>query len=315
MMEAKERIKMIMINYIWMCLIFGTTFLAIKIGVNEGMPPFLSAGLRFTIAGMILFGWMCWKGKAKATLVFRKEIFVTAIGLTFSCFAALYWAEQYISSGMAAVLSATGPIMIMLIQILFYRQRATLISMIGCGIGLIGVILLVWPSFLTKGTPFVLMGCLVMLIGELLYAISVVYSKKVMKNLGDTSPIALNAAQMLVGGVLLLLLSVCTEPTNLESFGSTKSIGSMLYLIIVGSMVGHSLFYWLITKTNPVFPSTWLYVSPLIAVLIGMTLYGEKVEWISWIGIFIVLVGIVLTNGELLKTMFKKQKQIVINET
>lgn len=302
---------MIIGNYIWMCLIFGTTFLAIKIGIDEGMPPFFSAGLRFTIAGMILFGWMCWKRKAKVSLVFRKEIFVTALGLTFGNFAALYWAEQYISSGMAAVLTATGPMMIILIQVLFYRQRTTLLSMIGCVIGLIGVILLVWPHFFTKGTTFLLVGCLVILIGEMFYAISVVYSKQVMKNLGDISPIALNAAQMLIGGVLLLLLSVCTEPINFDYFGSVKSIGSMLYLIIVGSMVGHSLFYWLVTKTNPVFPSTWLYVSPLIAVLIGMVFYGEKIELISWLGIFTVLAGIILTNAEFLQTILRKRKSTV----
>ncbi|WP_025681472.1 EamA family transporter, partial [Paenibacillus massiliensis] len=102
---------MIAVGYIVMCLVFGTTFLAIKIGVEAGLPPFLSAGLRFLVAGILMYTWMKLRGKAQWSLLLRKEMLLTGLGLTFGTFAALYWAEQYVSSGIGAILSATGPLM------------------------------------------------------------------------------------------------------------------------------------------------------------------------------------------------------------
>lgn len=87
----------------------------------------------------------------------------------------------------------------------------------------------------------------------------------------EVSPIALNAAQMMYGGVLLFILSLATENVHPEFLLSYETAGSLLYLIVIGSMVGHSLFYWLVAKTNPVFPSTWLYISPPIAVGVGFS--------------------------------------------
>lgn len=81
---------MILVNYMFMCLIFGTTFLAIKIGIDEGMSPFFSAGVRFFIAGLLLFLFMVMKGKAKMRLLLQKEMFITSVGLTFGTFAPLY---------------------------------------------------------------------------------------------------------------------------------------------------------------------------------------------------------------------------------
>lgn len=114
---------MVGIAFTVMCLIFGTTFLAIKIGVEAGMPPFLSAGLRFVIAGALMFAWMRMKGKVSWSLLFRKEMLLTGAGLTCGTFATLYWAEQHVSSGVGAILSATGPLMIMLMQTALLRQK------------------------------------------------------------------------------------------------------------------------------------------------------------------------------------------------
>ncbi len=152
---------MIMLAYTLVCLIFGTTFLAIKIGVDAGAPPFFSAGLRFFLAGAVLFLWMAVKGKASFSLLLRKEMLITGAALTFGTFSALYWAEQYVSSGLAAVLSATGPMMILLMQTAFLRQKAPSYSMYGCIIGFTGVLLLVLPSLVVDISPLWLIGCVV----------------------------------------------------------------------------------------------------------------------------------------------------------
>ncbi|WP_379154723.1 DMT family transporter [Paenibacillus sp. sgz5001063] len=300
---------MIMLAYSLVCLIFGTTFLAIKIGVDAGMPPFFSAGLRFFVAGAVLFLFMTWKGKASFTLLLRKEMLFTGAALTFGTFSALYWAEQYVSSGLAAVLSATGPMMILLMQATLLRQKAPSYSLIGCIIGFTGVLLLVLPSLAIDVSPLWLTGCAVVLIGEICYAAGAIYSKKVTRTFSDESPVALNAAQMMYGGVLLFLLSLFTEKVHPEVLLSFRTAGSLLYLTAIGSMVGHTLFYWLVARTNPVFPSTWLYISPPIAVGVGFIFYGESVTWITLLGVFTIIAGTVLVNAVALKQLLFKPKR------
>lgn len=299
---------MILFAYALVCLIFGTTFLAIKIGVDAGAPPFFSAGLRFFVAGAVLFLWMVWKRKASFSLLLRKEMLFTGSALTFGTFAGLYWAEQYVSSGLAAVLSATGPIMILLLQTSILRQKAPAISLYGCIIGLTGVLLLVLPNLVVDISPLWLIGCAAVLIGECCYAVGAIYSKKVINSMPEVSPIALNAAQMMYGGVLLFILSLTTENVHPEFLLSYETAGSLLYLIVIGSMVGHSLFYWLVAKTNPVFPSTWLYISPPIAVGVGFFFYNEAVNWVTILGVFTIIAGTILVNADALKQLMLKRR-------
>lgn len=292
---------MVFIGYAVMCLIFGTTFLAIKIGVDAGVPPFFSAGLRFFIAGFLLFGMMVIQGKTKVGLVFRKEMLITGIGLTFGTFATLYWAEQHVTSGTAAVLSATGPMMILIIQSIIMKKKAAARSFVGCLIGILGVFLLILPSFTFQMDAFWLLGCLLIVVGEVFYASGSLYSKYVIGKFAGTSPIALNAVQMMHGGILLMLLSYLTEDIRFQAMISPAAIGSCLYLIVFGSMVGHSLYYWLVSKTNPVFPSTWLFISPILAVLLGVVFYQESLTWVAGIGALTIILGTVIVHLETLK--------------
>ncbi|WP_151733089.1 DMT family transporter [Paenibacillus tengchongensis] len=300
---------MVMLAYSLVCLIFGTTFLAIKVGVDAGAPPFFSAALRFFLAGSLLFLWCLWKGKARLSLLWRRELLLTGALLTFGTFSTLYWAEQYVSSGLAAVLSATGPMMILLLQTSLLRQRPPRRSMLGCLIGFTGVLLLVLPSLVIDLSPLWLTGCAAVLVGECCYAAGTLYSKKVTTAFADLSPVALNAVQMMYGGALMFLLSFAAEKPDPSVFLSLPTAGSLLYLTVAGSMVGHTLFYWLVAKTNPVFPATWLYISPPIAVFVGFLFYGEPVTWITVLGVVTIIAGTVLVNLEALKQMLSKRKQ------
>ncbi|RAP25700.1 hypothetical protein C2W64_02412 [Brevibacillus laterosporus] len=302
---------MIILNYVGMCFIFGTTFLAIKVGMDAGAPPFFSAGMRFFLAGLILLVWMTSRGKAKWSLLWRKEMMLTGLGLTFGTFSTLYWAEQYVTSGIAAVLSATGPIMILLLQTFLLRNKTSRKALFGCFIGFAGVVLLVLPSISFEMNLLWISGCLLILLGELFYASGALYSKIVIQRFANTSPIALNAAQMMYGGAMLLVLSVLTEwrTANFHTMLTPEGIGSLLYLIVVGSMMGHTLFYWLVARTNPIFPSTWLYISPLLALGLGVYLYGEKVSHLTFLGVVTIIVGIVLVNIDTLRQLIRKPKE------
>lgn len=298
---------MIIFNYSLICLIFGTTFLAIRIGVDASVPPFFSAGLRFLAAGAILFLFMIWRGKANWRLLWRKEFAIIGACMTFGTFSALYWAEQFVESGIAAVLSATGPLIILVLQALVLRQRPSRITAIGCLVGFTGIVLIMLPSLtLSSGTKW-LIGCAAILVGELAYSVGTLYSKPVTQRYSKESPIAHNAVQMMYGGLLLLLLSAFTEHVRAESLFTWKGLGPLFYLIVIGSMVGHSLFYWLVSKTNPVFPSTWLYVSPIIALAIGALFYGESLTWLSLAGVLTVIIGTILANASSLGPLLRKR--------
>ncbi|GED70692.1 transporter [Brevibacillus reuszeri] len=304
---------MVLFNYIIMCLIFGTTFLAIKVGIDAGAPPFFSAGIRFFLAGVILFVFMVWRGKASLSLLLKKEMFLTGFALTFGVFATLYWAEQYLSSGIAAVLSATAPLMILLLQTTITRKSLPAISWIGCLVGLAGVILMLLPGLTITFSSVWLMGCATVLFGQVFYSVGTVYSRSVIQRFQDSSPIALNAAQMIYGGALLLILSLFTENVHVQSMGTPSAIISLVYLIFVGSMMGHTIFYWLVAKTNPVFPATWLYISPLIALSLGVMFYHEPLSVMSLVGGITIIIGIVLINLSNLKQLLVKKQNVMGN--
>jgi drug/metabolite transporter (DMT)-like permease len=310
MMEKRRSFFMVILNYFIMCLIFGTTFLAIKIGVDAGLPSFFSAGIRFFIAGILLYSFMVWKGKVPLKLVFRKEMLITGVCLTFGTFATLYWAEQYVTSGVAAVLSATGPMMILAINAILLKHKGSKISVLGCVLGIIGVTFLILPGLSFKMSYLWVLGCVVIVIGEAFYASGTIYARHVIGKFKTISPIALNAAQMLHGGLLLMILSFFTENIELKNFQSTASLSSLIYLIVFGSMVGHSLYYWLVSRTNPVFPSTWLYISPVIAVIIGVIFYNEYISWLTGVGVLSILIGSLLVNFETLQKLIKRKRNL-----
>ncbi|USG64159.1 EamA family transporter [Brevibacillus ruminantium] len=300
---------MVIINYAIMCLVFGTTFLTIKIGIDAGAPPFFSAGIRFFLAGLLLFVWMILKKRARVNLLIQKEMMITGLCLTFGTFSTLYWAEQYVTSGAAAILSATAPMMILLLQMIVMREQVARKALIGCLIGFLGVILLVFPQVTMTASLFWLLGSGAILIGQLFYSSGALYSKQVIRRFADSSPVALNAVQMMYGGAMLMILSFFTEPLHLSSMLTPKAIGSLLYLIIIGSMVGHTIFYWLVAKTNPVFPSTWLYLSPVIAMGLGALLYHETVTWFMALGAVTTIAGIVIVNFDSLRNLIKRQQR------
>lgn len=295
-----------------MCLIFGTTFLAIKIGVEAGMPPFLSAGLRFVIAGALMFVWMWMKGKVSLSLLFRKEMLLTGAGLTFGTFATLYWAEQHVSSGVGAILSATGPLMIMVMQTALLRQRTSARMIAGCLIGFTGVVLVVLPGVSLGADSLFMWGCIAVLVGEVCYSAGALYSKKVITQFREASPVAINAVQMMYGGVLLCGLSAVTESWSTSALDWAPAVSSLIYLTVIGSMVGHSLFYWIMSRTNPLFPATWLYISPPIAVGLGAVVYHEHVSWITWVGVVLVVLGLVAMNEKVTGWLKKGKRASVL---
>ncbi|PFK14704.1 EamA family transporter [Bacillus thuringiensis] len=297
---------MVIFNYILVCIIFGTTFLTIKIGIEAGAPPLFSAGIRFFLAGIILMIIFKLKRKEIMPHIFSKRIMYAGFCLTFMTFASLYWSEQYISSGLAAVLSATGPMMILLIQAKRNREKLQKEQLVALVIALIGVIFVSLPGMHQQVSFIWSIACIVLVIGELFYRIGSIRSKEILSDLSNVSPFLINGIQMFYGGILLLIASIIVEQPNVTVLTSWSVQWPILYLIFIGSIGGHGLYYWLLSKTNPVFPSTWLYVSPLIAIIVGYIVLGEPLNPTMGMGACLILIGVFLANRSTLRTYFKK---------
>ncbi|HDV8362558.1 MULTISPECIES: DMT family transporter [Bacillus] len=297
---------MIIFNYILVCIIFGTTFLTIKIGIEAGAPPLFSAGIRFFLAGIILMIIFKLKRKEIMPHIFSKRIMYAGFCLTFMTFTSLYWSEQYISSGLAAVLSATGPMMILLIQAKRNREKLQKEQLVALVIALIGVIFVSLPGMHQQVSFIWSIACIVLVIGELFYGIGSIRSKEILSDLSNVSPFLINGIQMFYGGILLLIASIIVEQPNVTVLTSWSVQWPILYLIFIGSIGGHGLYYWLLSKTNPVFPSTWLYVSPLIAIIVGYIILGEPLNPTMGMGACLILIGVFLANRSTLRTYFKK---------
>ncbi|MCC2447110.1 EamA family transporter [Bacillus cereus] len=297
---------MIIFNYILVCIIFGTTFLTIKIGIEAGAPPLFSAGIRFFLAGIILMIIFKLKRKEIMPHIFSKRIMYAGFCLTFMTFASLYWSEQYISSGLAAVLSATGPMMILLIQAKRNREKLQKEQLVALVIALAGVIFVSLPGMHQQVSFIWSIACIVLVIGELFYGIGSIRSKEILSDLSNVSPFLINGIQMFYGGILLLIASIIVEQPNVTVLTSWSVQWPILYLIFIGSIGGHGLYYWLLSKTNPVFPSTWLYVSPLIAIIVGYIILGEPLNPTMGMGACLILIGVFLANRSTLRTYFKK---------
>ncbi|MBA4494900.1 DMT family transporter [Paenactinomyces guangxiensis] len=282
--------------YIFMCLIFGTTFLAIKVGIQSGAAPFMYAGVRFAAAGvMILLYLIIRKISFPKELKSYLNLAFTGLCMTAIPFGALYWGEQYVSSGMAALLTATGPFMITAIQSVNEKRLPHFVQFAGLCAGLIGVYLVVLPHLEAGFSSVGLKGALAIVGSEFAFALGTIRSRKLLAR--GMTPLMLNGFQMFFGSLGLILASLLfeTNPFSLSG-GSGLAIGSLLYLILFGSIVAQGIYYWLVQRTNPVFPATWLYLSPLIALLVGFLFLNERVHWLGITGSLLILAGVFLTN-------------------
>lgn len=295
------------IVYCLMCLIFGTTFLAIKVGIDSGAPPFLFAGARFFFAGLIvLLAVKLLNGKIGVKANKLTDILLVGIFNTGIMFGCLYWGERYISSSIAALLAATQPMMIGIVEWFQGNRKSSLIK--GCGllISFSGVGIAVLPALGADMTKEAFLAVVVILTAEVGCVYGTMTAKKVLFN--GLNPFVLNGWQMLIGGITLVLLSSITEQAKVVI--NYNVFCSWAYLVVLGSLAGHGSYYWLVHRAGPLLPSTWTYVSPVIAQFIGYYVLAEYLSGYSFIGLSLVLWGVFLVSkAETIEIWFKKQLQ------
>lgn len=280
------------IVYVAVCLIFGTTFLAIKIGSNAGIPPFLAAGIRFTTAGTLLValrgGLFDRDTRPDLSFLWRVALLgVLIIGVTF---AATYWASGQIASGLVAQIQAVAPIVVAVLSTVLLRTRLRTEHVIGLAVGFGGSLFLIGAA---RGEgAAALAGAIAAFAAELSFGLGTIWYRHAFGDRHDSFKI--NGYSMLFGGVFLLLVALLTGQTTLPR--SPEAIGSLVYLIVFGSIGAHSMYLWLIANTSPLFASTWLFISPVIATLVGVVVLGEQVGLGNVAGALAVLGGVYLVQ-------------------
>jgi len=272
--------------------VWGSTFLAIRVGVRE-VPPFLLAGMRFLVAGILLYGWMRARGTPSPTMREWSSATLLAVLIFVMDYGLLFWAERRVPSGIAAVMMATIPVFIALSEIFILKaQRLTFRLGSALFVGIAGVTVLVSHTAGFGDAPIDSVGACALIVGAMSWSAATALTRKLPlpKDKAMSS-----GAQMLAGGVLLALTSALLGEFRGFDFQdvSGKAWLALTYLIVAGSIVGFTAYVWLIHHESPTKVGTYAYVNPVVAVLVGYFLGGEALGARTVIGTLLVLVSVV----------------------
>jgi drug/metabolite transporter (DMT)-like permease len=284
----KTLLAFAIIYFVW-----GSTFLAIRIGVHE-VPPLLFAAMRFFVAGFVLFGWMIARGEPSPTRRQWMSVLLLALLIFLIDYGLLFWAEQRVPSGVAAVMLATIPVFIALSEILFLRtQRLTVRLAFALLVGIGGVAVLMSHSLNLGGSPIDGPGAVALIIASISWSIATVLARKLPL---PPSKVMSSGAQMLAGGIMLTLAAAAFGEFH-NFHPSTVSSGawlSLIYLIIAGSIIGFTAYVWLIHHESPTKVGTYAYVNPVVAVVLGYFFGGEPLGLRTILGTMFVLISVLV---------------------
>lgn len=274
--------------------IWGSTFLAIRFAVQT-LPPLLTMGARHLTAGLLLFAWL---GVSRNWVQPEPRLWPAAFFSGACCFLGchglLAWAEMRLDSGLAALLSASLPIWMVLLATL-RRQESELNPRVlsGIALGFVGVAMLIPMNF--AGPQAEGLRALAVLAAEVLWAVGAIHAR----GLNSRVPASTFAAmQMISGGLLLVAVGMALGEGNRVHLASltARSVFSLVFLIVFGSLVAFSAYVWLLQVSSPAVVSTHSYVNPLVAVLLGWVFAQEAVTWRTALGTTVILVSVALVS-------------------
>ena len=284
----KPLLAFAIIYFVW-----GSTFLAIRVGVRE-VPPLILASMRFFAAGIALFLWMLLKGTPWPTRRQWLAASLLAVCIFVVDYGLLFWAEQRVPSGIAAVVLATIPVFMTLSEIFFLRtQRLTFRLSLALLVGIAGVSVLVSRSLGLGEVPIDPAGAAALVVAAMSWSLASALTRKL--PLPASKPMS-SGAQMLIGGILLALAAAAFgefRGFHLEAV-SRGAWFALVYLIVAGSIVGFTAYVWLIHHESPTKVGTYAYVNPVVAVTLGYFLGGETIGARTLLGTLLVLVSVIV---------------------
>lgn len=288
---TKESLK-IFFAYILLCFIWGSTWLAIRISL-ESFTPFLSGGLRFLIASIAIFIIMRLKGITLQKDKLSVKLYLQMGFLSFVIpFGLVYWAEQFVPSGLASVLFGVYPFFVAIFSyFMIPNEKIGIGKTVGMILGFLGIIIIFSDSFSFTLSDYLLGMCAVMLSG-IMQAYIAVTLKKYGKHL---NPLSMNFIPMLIAGITGTLIGLFAEDFSKVSI-EENGILAVLYLAIFGSVVTFTSFYWLMKRINVVILSLIAFITPIVALLLGWIFYNEVFTTHHLVGSALVLIGLLIAN-------------------
>jgi drug/metabolite transporter (DMT)-like permease len=306
----RSQLHVVLLAIMMLSLLWGSSFIAIKIIVDE-VQPLASFGMRFFIAGILLVAThyiflhtiyrrsnkkdyqsdqinnrQLWKGWLLSALFF----IVGGQGI-------LALGAQYLSSGAAALINSTIPIWVAIFMLLFLGKKPTRLSIAGIIAGFIGLIILVLPTLETEESSWI--GVVLLIVSSISWAIGSLFSSPVRATGGKRAILLPTGMFMALGGLILLALWVVTgtsEISTLNTLFSTANniLGSFLFLTLVCTAIGYAIFYWLLGSTTPSLANTFAYIVPVIAVFLGWVILGESISSQTIIATIVISAGVAM---------------------
>ncbi len=281
--------------------IWGSTYLAILFAIQT-LPPLLMAGTRFLCAGIILYLAARLSGAGRSRLLEWRTALIVGACLLVGGNGGVTLAEQYVPSGLAALLVATVPLYVVLLSWLTgMTGRPRPMTMLGLAGGFIGVGVLIAPALRStdeSAHPQAWIGMSILLFSSFIWSAGSLYSRRAP---GAASPFLAAGQQMLCGGALLVLAGMARGELPRVQFSqiSSVSVWALVYLIFIGGIIGYASYAWLLRYCDPAKVATYAYVNPVVAVLLGAAFAGEKLSLLTGIAAAIIVgsVALVITAG------------------
>ena len=287
-LNSRRPLLMVMLALFCTYFIWGSTYLAIRFGI-ESFPPFLMAGLRFTIAGLILYGVMRYLGAPNPTK--NQWLGATAVGILLPALGngTVCYVQQTVSSSVAALSIATAPIWMAIFSSI-WGHKISVKEWLGIVVGLVGIALLnVGGTFNGHAGQGDFISALLLIAAAASWSFGSVWSK----HMDMPSGLMASATQMLMGGIVLLIVSTFQGETWPQTI-SQKSWGAMLFLVVLGSLVAYSAYQYLLKTVRPLVASSNTFVNPIVAFAVGIWFANEHVTTTEVIALAVILVGVFL---------------------
>lgn len=277
-------------------IIWGSTYLAIRYAI-ETIPPFIMGGTRFLVSGALLYTWSRYRGAPRPTRLHWRNAIIAGGFLLLGGNGAVVWAEQFVPSGLTALLVSILPFWLVIIEwVRPPRRRPSGAVLVGLALGFIGIIVLVGPGNVGGDGDVRVLGALVLILGSLSWAIGSFWSRDA--QLPD-SGLLTTGMEMLGGGALLVIVGVLSG--ELSHFDvrhvSRASTLGLVYLITFGSLLGFTSYIWLLDKVSPARLGTYAYVNPIVAVLLGWAIAGEALSIRTGVAAAIVICAVALITS------------------
>ncbi len=291
------------------CIIWGTTYLALRVGVTQ-FPPFLFSAIRFLCAGPILLALLAAIGKFQFPTgkIIRQQAVSGLLLCTFGV-GIVGWSEMYVSSGLAAIICSVMPIWVMLINFAISSDDTPAFPVVlGLVVGLAGIVLIFGEHVADFSEPSYTLGIFTTFAGNICWAFGTVWVKRKTQS---TDPFLAAGLQMFFGGIFLIPMSFL-----FDDYSTVTSNGDMIfalvYLILFGSVAAYACYSYVIKKLPMTMVSLYAYINPIVAVVLGALLLQERLNVRIGIGILVTLAGIYIVNRgyqirNFLRTQLSKQ--------